>query len=109
MVDRLKECADLKDGCRWETLVVGNGLSINIWRDFAYSRLFEQATLDHAARRLFSDFDTQNFETVREALWHAERTLTAFSSVRAWSIWSYAYAASKRRLNPFSAGTAQFT
>jgi hypothetical protein len=77
MVDRLKDWADLKDGCRWEALVAGNGLSINIWRDFAYSRLFEQATLDHAARRLFSDFETENFEMVLEALWHAERTLTA--------------------------------
>jgi hypothetical protein len=77
MGDRLLEWTDLEDRCGWETLVVGNGLSINIWRDFAYSRLFEQATLDRAARRLFSDFDTQNFETVLEALWHAEKTLSA--------------------------------
>jgi hypothetical protein len=77
MVGRLKDWADLTDGCLWETLVVGNGLSINVWREFAYSRLFEQATLDRAARRLFSEFDTENFETVLEALWHAERTLAA--------------------------------
>jgi Domain of unknown function (DUF4917) len=77
MATRLREWADLKDDYPWETLVVGNGLSINIWRDFAYSRLFEQASLDCVARRLFSDFDTENFETVLEALWHAEKTLSA--------------------------------
>ena len=77
MVDQLKKWADLKDDFQWDTLVVGNGFSINIWRDFAYSRLFEQATLDSAAHRLFSDFETENFETVLEALWHAERTLIA--------------------------------
>ena len=77
MVDRLLNWADLADGSRWDTLVIGNGLSINIWNDFAYSRLFERASLKPAARQLFSDFQTQNFEMVLEALWHAERTLTA--------------------------------
>ena len=63
--------------CQWETLIVGNGLSINIWSDFAYSRLFEPASLslNPSACTLFSDFKTQNFETVLEALWHAETTL----------------------------------
>jgi Domain of unknown function (DUF4917) len=77
MVDRLKKWADLKDDRRWDTLVVGNGLSINIWPEFAYRGLFERATLDCAARRLFSAFDTENFEMVLEALWHAEQALTA--------------------------------
>jgi Domain of unknown function (DUF4917) len=77
MVDRLKEWADLKDDYPWETLVAGNGLSINIWPEFAYRGLFEQATLDCAARRLFSKFETENFEMVLEALWHAEQTLAA--------------------------------
>ena len=77
MVDRVLKWADLEDTSRWDTLVVGNGLSINIWNDFAYSRLFERASLKPAARQLFSDFKTQNFEIVLDALWHAERTLTA--------------------------------
>lgn len=76
-IDRLLKWADLADGSGWDTLVVGNGLSINIWNDFAYSRLFERASLKPAAHQLFSDFKTQNFEIVLEALWHAERTLTA--------------------------------
>lgn len=77
MVDHLLDWCDVEGGCDWETLILGNGLSINIWADFAYSRLFEQATLDRVALRLFTDFDTQNFETVLEALWHAEKTLIA--------------------------------
>jgi hypothetical protein len=44
MGDRLLDWADLKDDCGWETLVVGNGLSINIWSGFAYSNLFKQAS-----------------------------------------------------------------
>src|SRR5262245_249533 len=77
MGDGLQQWADLKDDQPWGTLVVGNGLSINIWRDFAYARLFEQATLDRVTRRLFSVFETENFETVLEALWHAEMTVKA--------------------------------
>jgi hypothetical protein len=77
MVDRLKEWADLKDDYPWETLVLGNGLSINIWPEFAYRGLFEHADLDCAAHRLFSKFETENFEMVLEALWHAEQTLAA--------------------------------
>jgi len=77
MVDQLLRWADLQADRRWDTLVVGNGLSINIWSDFAYTRLFEKADLKHSARQLFSDFATENFETVLQALWHAERTLTA--------------------------------
>jgi Domain of unknown function (DUF4917) len=77
MVDRLKTWADLKDDWPWETLVVGNGLSINIWRQFSYGGLFAKADLDDAARRLFAKFDTENFEMVLEALWHAEEALAA--------------------------------
>jgi hypothetical protein len=79
MGDGLRDWEKLKDDSGWETLVVGNGLSINIWSKFAYSNLFDQASpnLNPSASQLFSDFKTKNFETVLEALWHAERTLTA--------------------------------
>lgn len=77
MATGLKQWADLQDAYPWETLVIGNGLSINVWGQFGYARLFEQAHLDRVARRLFSDFETENFETVLEALWHAEQTLSA--------------------------------
>ena len=77
MATKLKDWADLEDTCPWETLIVGNGLSINVWGEFAYPRLFERANFDRVTRRLFSDFETQNFETVLEALWHTEKTLSA--------------------------------
>jgi len=62
---------------QWPTLVVGNGLSINVWSNFSYVRLFEQANLNASARQLFTDLGTTNFEVVLEALWHGERTLSA--------------------------------
>jgi hypothetical protein len=77
MGKRLYEWPDLQELCEWDTLIVGNGLSINIWRDFAYPRLFARAHLNSSAARLFSDFKTENFETVLEALWHADTTLKA--------------------------------
>ena len=77
MGDRLLDWVDLENRSGWQTLVLGNGLSINIWSGFAYSNLFKRASLNHSACQLFSDFKTQNFETVLEALWHAERALAA--------------------------------
>src|ERR1700674_1039427 len=77
MTDQLRRWNDVALDRRWDTLIVGNGLSINMWSDFAYARLFGRADLRPSARQLFSDFATENFEMVLEALWHAERTLTA--------------------------------
>jgi hypothetical protein len=62
---------------KWPTLLIGNGLSINIWNGFAYKRLLERANLNYAASQLFSDLNTVNFEVVLEGLWHAERVLDA--------------------------------
>lgn len=61
----------------WPTLLIGNGMSINIWSRFAYQRLLEQANLTPAAAQLFADLNTSNFELVLEGLWHAERVLDA--------------------------------
>jgi len=61
----------------WPTLIVGNGLSINIWPDFGYDRLLPKAALSSAASQLFTDLKTSNFEVALEALWHAERVLRA--------------------------------
>lgn len=77
MGDQLVPWADLKGLSTWDTLVLGNGVSINIWGGFAYSNLFKEASLNPSESQLFSDFETQNFETVLEALWHAERTLVS--------------------------------
>jgi hypothetical protein len=66
----------------WLTLLIGNGASINIWRDFSYSQLLQQAKLDAAALQLFADLGTVNFETVLEGLWHADRVLNALGRKR---------------------------
>jgi Domain of unknown function (DUF4917) len=50
---------------RWQTLLLGNGLSINVWPRFAYRNLFEHAErtgLSKTDRALFGD--TPNFELV---------------------------------------------
>jgi hypothetical protein len=76
MTDRLRTW-DKICNAGWPTLLIGNGLSINFWSSFSYKRLLGQAELNQAARQLFDDFGTTNFEVVLEALWHAERTLAA--------------------------------
>lgn len=55
----------------WETLLVGNGLSINVSAKFAYDSLYEEAEKDPARgglsdqdRAIFERFDTNNFEVV---------------------------------------------
>lgn len=62
---------------RWPTLLIGNGLSINLWSGFGYKQLLERADLNPVAVQLFNDLDTVNFEVVLEGLWHAERVLNA--------------------------------
>ncbi|WP_099249760.1 DUF4917 family protein [Mycobacterium sp. shizuoka-1] len=76
MPDRLRTW-DRLSNFTWPTLLVGNGMSINVWPNFSYSRLLAKASLSQPARALFDDFGTVNFEVVLEALWHAERTLAA--------------------------------
>lgn len=58
-------------------MLIGNGMSINVWPRFAYKSLLEQANLTSAAAQLFADLATTNFEVVLEGLWHAERVLHA--------------------------------
>jgi uncharacterized protein DUF4917 len=55
----------------WAGLLLGNGLSRNVCRDFGYPSLFEKArqdagpgSLTRADRGLFETLDTQNFERV---------------------------------------------
>lgn len=61
----------------WETLLVGNGLSINIWSGFDYRSLVAQAPLSAEVRRLFDDLETANFEHALEYLHHAHVVLRA--------------------------------
>lgn len=63
--------------CGWPALLVGNGLSINVWKGFAYDALFDAAALDEAAESLFSALDTNNFEQALECLNSAAVALRA--------------------------------
>ncbi|WP_167288710.1 DUF4917 family protein [Nocardioides seonyuensis] len=65
----------------WPTLLIGNGLSINLWSGFAYDSLFSEASdqgdLAGPAESIFDELDTTNFETVLECLHHARIVLKA--------------------------------
>lgn len=65
------------DSREWPTLLIGNGLSINLWSDFAYPSLFNKATLSSQAKDIFAELDTTNFETVLECVHHARIVLEA--------------------------------
>jgi hypothetical protein len=57
--------SEISDRHEWQSLLLGNGLSINIWPGFAYRRLYEHAergSLSDEDRVLFSG--TPNFELV---------------------------------------------
>jgi hypothetical protein len=61
---------EIADG-KWDTLLVGNGLSINVSPKFAYDSLYEEAEratrngkLDHRDLAIFERFGTSNFEVV---------------------------------------------
>src|SRR5690349_13330739 len=50
---------------KWDTLLLGNGMSINIWEPFGYRKLYDRAKhegLSAQDRKLFSS--TPNFERV---------------------------------------------
>ena len=64
----LRDWSELADH-DWEAILVGNGLSINVSRDFGYASLFKEAGkakdgLHEKDREIFKKFDTTNFEEV---------------------------------------------
>jgi hypothetical protein len=61
----LLDWRDIRESYEWETLLLGNGMSINVWEPFRYRALFDKAKTDHlsnAEHRLFAE--TPNFERV---------------------------------------------
>lgn len=69
--------ADIAKSHRWDTLLLGNGMSINIWEPFGYRNLYDRAKargLSPQDRRLFSS--TPNFERVLADLLTAIRVNT---------------------------------
>jgi hypothetical protein len=62
---RLLDWAEARSEHKWQTLLLGNGLSISVWPPFAYRSLFERAEqngLTETDRALFGG--TPNFEVV---------------------------------------------
>ncbi|MFC3452690.1 DUF4917 family protein [Amycolatopsis speibonae] len=74
--DDLQDWRTLDDR-EWLTLLIGNGLSINLWGDFAYPRLFDKATLSAQAKNIFAELETTDFEKTLECLYHARIVLEA--------------------------------
>jgi uncharacterized protein DUF4917 len=61
----LLDWRDIRRAHRWDTLLLGNGLSINVWEPFRYRSLYDQAErsdLSPNQRKLFRE--TPNFERV---------------------------------------------
>ena len=56
----------------WDALVLGNGMSINLWEDFAYASLFDTARQSGLFTKkdeaLFDKLEVQNFEEVLRKL-----------------------------------------
>jgi hypothetical protein len=76
LTPRVRPWSDLAED-NWPTLLIGNGMSINVWNGFSYERLYDEAVLDATTLRVFDELGTSNFERVLEALSHAEIVLTA--------------------------------
>lgn len=54
----LLDWRDIADAYPWDTLLLGNGLSINVWEPFRYRALY-----DHAKRESLTAADLELFET----------------------------------------------
>src|SRR4051794_22417501 len=77
----LKSWGAIERAHRWRALLVGNGLSVNVWEDFAYASLYKEArrvgALTGEDDALFRALDTQNFERVLGELNAAIRVASA--------------------------------
>lgn len=66
---KLEDWPDVESDGPWPALLLGNGSSIAVWRDFGYDRLFDEAPLTLADKQLFRALGrTTNFELVLDAL-----------------------------------------
>ncbi len=74
----LFEWSDIATSHKWDTLLLGNGMSINIWEPFGYRKLYDRAKFGDLSTqdlRLFSS--TPNFERVLADLLTAIRVNNA--------------------------------
>ncbi|NHC46573.1 DUF4917 family protein [Motilibacter aurantiacus] len=68
---------EVRQEAEWPALLLGNGVSINVWPDFRYATLYERAALSPAAQQAFRALGTTDFEGVLDTLWRARALLTA--------------------------------
>lgn len=66
-------------GVGWNSLLIGNGFSINVWQKFGYGTLYELAQTERIEHRLSADsialferIGSENFEDVLRVLFHAK-------------------------------------
>ncbi len=61
----LLDWRDISETYNWETLLLGNGMSINVWEPFRYRALFDKAKTDNLSEAEHKLFEaTPNFERV---------------------------------------------
>lgn len=84
---KLAPWEQIEDAESWDGLILGNGASINLWADFGYVSLFEQAKESRLFSRneeaLFEKLGVENFEAVLHSLWEAIRVGEALGLDRA--------------------------
>jgi uncharacterized protein DUF4917 len=83
---RLAAWSDVETAAPWDGLVLGNGASINLWRDFQYPSLFEQAKtsgfFSAKDEALFDALGVENFEEALHSLSESIRVGAALGQRR---------------------------
>jgi Domain of unknown function (DUF4917) len=97
---------------KWDTLLLGNGMSINVWEPFGYRKLYDRAKLRGLSpqdRKLFAS--TPNFERVLADLLTAIRVNDALGLETQPLLERYRNiqrALSSRRYERFTSSSAEF-
>lgn len=80
----LQDWEDVDDAHDFRAILLGNGLSINLWSGYHYNSLFAEANLDGDPEAIFETVGTTNFEAVLERLTHTRDVLRAVDKRTAW-------------------------
>ena len=76
--------SSIADPESFKTLLVGNGLSINVWPSFNYGSLFREAQLPEDAKAIFTAIESTNFEEALRRLAEARTILDAANKEVSW-------------------------
>lgn len=80
----LRDWSEIEADRRFDAILLGNGVSINIWSGYHYDSLFAEADPDGNARAIFDTVGTTNFELVLERLTHTRDVLNAVARETVW-------------------------